>query len=229
MYTVLDWNTYCFIQHKIAFSLLLPAESCSMVITWCQFPPDTCWSPHGQGTWIFWQRRRWGHPSTSTSGGLRCSATWQKWLDRNWTWKLHIKDYHFQKKRTLTRSIFSLCVFFSIGFCWRHSVLVVYAKVWSFAPVYQEDPTAIPSAMVSAGNAWPGAVLKKWAVQRLIFVCDHGSNMRLKRPPKFRILVPWCVQPNILAGVASFNINMNQPRHTIWFNLGVSFRTNRYC
>lgn len=122
-------------------------ESCFMVITWWQFLPGTCW-PHGQGTWISWQRRRWGNPSTSTIGGLRCSATWQKWHDRNWTWTLPIQKYTSKMNWTPKNgSIFILCFFL-------HRILLT-----SQCSVYQEDPTAIPSTMVSAGNAWPGAFL----------------------------------------------------------------------
>ena len=137
-------------------------ENCSMVITWWQFLRGTCW-PHGQGTWISWQRRRWGNPSTSTIGGLRCSATWQKWHDRNWTWTLPIQKYTLPKWIELQKTgPFSSCVFFCIGFCWHHSVLFTSRILWPSLPRWFQRAMRDPAHFY-----------KKWTVQRLIFVCDH--------------------------------------------------------
>lgn len=156
-------------------SSLFPAESCSMIITWWQFLPGTCW-PHGQGTWISWQRRRWGNPSNSTIGGLRCSATWQKWHDRNWTWKVSIQKYTLPKWIELKKkqSIFILCVFFCIGSCWHHSVLFTRRILWPSLPRWFQRAMRDPARFY-----------KKRTVQRLIFVCEHD-------PPNLGYVVVHC-------------------------------------
>lgn len=136
--TVLDWNAYCFIHHQ----------------------KTVPWSSRGgnfYGARVDRMVRALGSLDRDAGGEILALLSLEGWdaqlLDRNDMTEIEhencpYKNIHFQNELNSKKgSIFILCFFL-------HRILLT-----SQCSVYQEDPMAIPSTMVSAGNAWPGAFL----------------------------------------------------------------------